>query len=229
MAEKKEARRGRTFEERFVDELARQGATQDESVSNRSLRAQLGWQDERFDKVRATLLKKGVIKAAQGYGGKTKFAQTHAAVPAKKVLKAFVSYSHHDEKLKDGLIQHLRPLERLGLISIWHDRKIKPGDDLNGAISSELDQADLIFLLVSVDFINSAYCYDKELSRAIERHEAKSARVIPIILRKCLWTHSPFGGVSALPKDGQAITTFANIDEGFSVVADAILDLVAES
>ena len=70
--------------------------------------------------------------------------------------------------MKDQLLQHLKPLERLGLIESWHDRMINPGDNLNDIILKELNGADVIFLLISVDFINSTYCYDTELTRAIE-------------------------------------------------------------
>lgn len=224
----KATRRGKTFEQRFEEELARQCAGQDIAILNKNLRAQLGWRDERFDKVRKSLIEKGVIKAAPGQGGKTKFVNVHASRKTKKALRAFISYSHADESLKDHLIQHLKPLERLGLVDAWHDRKIKIGDDFNKVIAQEIEKADLIFLLVSVDFINSAYCYDIELDCALERHERGSARVIPIILRNCLWNHSPFGGLQALPKDAQAVMSWPDRDEAFTTVAQAVHELAVE-
>lgn len=50
-------------------------------------------------------------------------------------------------------------------------------------IDEHLNTADIILLLVSSDFIDSDYCYDVEMKRALKRHEAEDARVIPIILR----------------------------------------------
>src|SRR5512134_3850765 len=43
-------------------------------------------------------------------------------------IKLFYSYSHKDEELRDELAQHLFPLERAGLIEVWHDREMLPGD-----------------------------------------------------------------------------------------------------
>jgi hypothetical protein len=49
-----------------------------------------------------------------------------------------------------------------------------------------LNRANVILLLISADFLASDYCYDVEMKRAMERHEAGEAIVIPIILRQ--WT-----------------------------------------
>jgi hypothetical protein len=226
--DKKKSKRGKTFEERFLEELARQCAGNDVAILNKTLREQLGWQDERFDKVRAGLIKKGTIKAALGQGGKTRFSEFHFPKPTKKSLKAFISYTHADEALKNIFLQHLRPLERLGLVESWHDRMIKPGEVFAEVISKELDSADLIFILVSVDFVNSKYCYELELTRAIERNNKGEAKVIPIILRNCLWNHSPFGGLLALPSDGKAVASWADRDEAFTTIAKAVHELATE-
>jgi TIR domain len=219
---------GKTFEERFLAELERQSDAEHNPVKNAALREQLGWQDERFDKVRAALIKAGKIKAAPGQGGKTRFVSPPSKAAAPQKLKAFVSYSHADEGLKDEFIKHLHPLQRLGLIENWNDRKIKPGDEFDKTISNELDSADLVFILVSVDFINSKYCYDVELERAIERHKKNKSRVIPIILRSCLWEHSPFGGLLALPRDGKAVKTYPDQDAAFKEIAVAVHELALD-
>ncbi len=65
----------------------------------------------------------------------------------------FVSYSHADEALKIELLKHLEPLRRLKLIDTWHDRQIKAGDDWDKNISANLESADIILLLISIDFI----------------------------------------------------------------------------
>ena len=224
----KEKKRGKTFEQRFLDELTRQCDGQDVAIQNKVLREQLGWLDERFDKVRSGLIKAGSIKAAPGQGGKTKFVDFQVPKTSKKSLKAFISYSHADEPMKDQLLQHLKPLERLGLISNWHDRMIKPGDNFSNIISSEIESSDIIFILISIDFINSKYCYDIELSRAIEIYNEGKTRIIPVIIRDCLWNHSPFGGIQALPKDAKPIVSWPSHDEAFTNVAKAVHELAVE-
>jgi hypothetical protein len=127
----------------------------------------------------------------------------------------FFSYSHKDEALRDRLETHLAMLKRQGVIETWHDRRIQAGDEFAGKISEELERADLILLLVSSDFLASDYCYDVEMQRAIERHEASDARVIPIILRPCDWHGAPFGRLQALPKDGRPVVSWPDLDEAF--------------
>jgi hypothetical protein len=127
----------------------------------------------------------------------------------------FFSYSHADEALRNRLETHLSMLKRQGAIETWHDRRITAGDEFAGSIDEELERADIIPLLVSPDFLNSRYCYDVEMKRAMERHEAKEARVIPVILRHCDWQHAPFGKLLAAPKDGKPIQSWPDLDEAF--------------
>ena len=136
--------------------------------------------------------------------------------------KLFFSYSHADEGLRDQLEVHLAALHRQGLIDTWHDRRITPGENFADTISEEIEEAKIILLLVSPDFIASDYCYEIETRRALERHEAKEARVIPIVLRPCDWHDLLFGQLLALPKDGKPITQWPNSDEAFLDVVQGI-------
>src|SRR5437016_5278541 len=113
-------------------------------------------------------------------------------------------------------------LKREGVISGWHDRRISAGQEWDGQIDSHLNSAEIILLLVSSDFLASNYCYDIEVKRAIERHEAGEARVIPIILRPCDWQTAPFGKVQVLPKDAKPVTRWEDRDEAFLNVATGI-------
>ncbi|MDK3017032.1 toll/interleukin-1 receptor domain-containing protein [Pseudodonghicola flavimaris] len=138
------------------------------------------------------------------------------------MTKVFFSYSHKDESLRDMLQTHLAGLQHKGLIETWHDRRIGAGDEFENAIDQNLNDADIILLLVSSDFIGSKYCYDIEMRRAMERHEAREARVIPVILRHCDWHDLPFGKLMAAPRDGKAIKSWPDIDEAFLDVVQQI-------
>lgn len=144
------------------------------------------------------------------------------------MLDVFISYSHKDEEFRERLEVHLVMLKRQGIIRIWNDRRIGAGKDIHGEISVNLEAADIVLLLVSPDFLASAYCYDREMVRAMERHKEAAARVIPVILRVCDWHGASFGHLKAVPRDGQPITKFTDRDEGFTEVAKAIRDVVAE-
>ncbi|MXY51433.1 MAG: toll/interleukin-1 receptor domain-containing protein [Gammaproteobacteria bacterium] len=138
------------------------------------------------------------------------------------MARVFVSYSHADEALHDELEKHLAALRRQGVVSVWHDRRILPGEEWGVQIASELEAADIVLLLVSADFLSSDYCYEKEMRRALERHQQGSACVIPVILRPCDWQAAPFGKLMAVPKDGKPVTKHPTLDDGFVQVAQAV-------
>jgi hypothetical protein len=143
-------------------------------------------------------------------------------------VEAFISYSHRDEKFRVSLETHLALLKRNGVLGIWHDRKISPGDNFEDAIDSHLRSADLILLLVSPDFIASDYCYSTELRLAMDLHSSGRARVVPMILRPVDWQDAPFSGLLALPTDGKAISTWRNRDEAYLDVTNGIRKLLDE-
>jgi hypothetical protein len=138
------------------------------------------------------------------------------------MVTLFFSYSHKDEALRDQLEIHLAMLKRQGVISTWHDRRLIAGSDLDAGISRELECAEIILLLISPDFLASEYCYSVEMTHALQRHEAGEARVIPVILRPCDWTHAPFGKLLAAPRDGKPVTRWPDTDEAFLDIATAI-------
>ena len=113
------------------------------------------------------------------------------------------------------LQKHLSALQHQGLIEPWHDRRIKAGDEFDNVIDKQLNEADIILLLVSSDFIASRYCYEIEMKRALGRHHAGQARVIPVILRPCDWSDTPFEKLLAAPKNGKAVKLWPDIDEAF--------------
>jgi O-acetyl-ADP-ribose deacetylase (regulator of RNase III) len=141
---------------------------------------------------------------------------------AKEGIPVFISYAHEDENLRVALGKHLSVLEREGLVTTWHDRMIRPGKEWKGEIDSSLDNAGVIILLVSSDFINSDYCYDIELKRALEHHENRKAIVVPVILRPVLWHKTLFAKLQALPKDGKPVTEFLNQDSAFVEITEGV-------
>src|SRR6266849_3958079 len=132
-----------------------------------------------------------------------------------KSVEVFYSYAHEDEEMRDKLEKRLDSLRRQGLISQWHDRRIGAGTEWAQEIDTHLNTASIILLLISPGFMKSTYCYDIEMKRALERHQAKEACVIPIILCPTEWHNAPFAKLQALPSQGKPITTWTNQDEAF--------------
>jgi TIR domain len=152
----------------------------------------------------------------------------HPVAPERTPIKLFYSYSHKDEPLLHDLVTHLALLKRQALIDGWHDRRIGAGTEWAGAIDDYLAKADVILLLVSADFLASDYCYDTEMKRALERHEAGEALVIPIALRPCDWSGAPFAKLQALPRDAKPVITWSIPDEAWTEVAKGLRRAVEE-
>ena len=146
----------------------------------------------------------------------------------KHAFRLFYSYSHKDESLRDELETHLKLLQREGLISTLHDRRILGGEEWADRIDESLEAADFILLLASADFMASDYCYEKEMTRAIERHEKREAVVVPIIVRDCEWQSAKFGQLQAFPKNGKAVKLWPDRDSAWKDIAQGIRRLVQE-
>ncbi len=152
----------------------------------------------------------------------TLFYHSRMSSDSAPAFDVFFSYSHRDEKLRDALEIHLALMKREGEIRTWHDRRIGAGTEWQGEIDARLESADLVLLLISPDFIASAYCFDREMTRALERHAAEEARVIPVILRPVDWQTARFAKLQALPTGGEAITTWPDRDSAFVNVVRGI-------
>ena len=127
----------------------------------------------------------------------------------KRPLKIFISYSHRDEEFKDDLVTMLAGLQRHGIIDAWQDRRIEEGDEWYQEIKKAMTNCDLAMLLISSNFIASRFIQDEELPKLFKRRMDEGLRVVPIIVRDCMWQSEPIlKDIQALPRDGKPIITF---------------------
>ncbi len=140
-------------------------------------------------------------------------------------IKVFISYSHKDETFREQLTTHLKPLERQRLIDIWYDETLDPGKLWADRINQELDEADIILLLISADYLAQDFLYNIEMRRAMERHDSGDTVIVPVILRPVNWEGAPFARLQALPDDGRPVTLWPNVDEAFAQVARRVREL----
>lgn len=137
-------------------------------------------------------------------------------------LKAFVAYCHEDNLNENPYIErfrkHLSPLKDNGLIKEWYDREIFAGEDYQEKIDNHLEEADIILLFVSANFLSSANC-KKEESRALELRKKKGTVVIPVILSSCGWLDDKgISKLEALPTLGKPVSSFGDQDEAWQDV-----------
>lgn len=144
-------------------------------------------------------------------------------------VKIFVAYSRKDKELLEMLRKNLVILQRARLVEqIWYDGLIEAGDKWEDTISKSIEDSDIILLLISSDFISSDYCYNVEMKKALQLHEEGRTKVVPIILRECMWEYSDFAQLQALPKNGKAIQGdfWKNDDIAFTEVVKSLMDLI---
>lgn len=144
----------------------------------------------------------------------------------KKPISLFYSYSHNDKAMKKKLESHLSILQDQGFLESWSDTKILPGDEWDHEINKNLETADIILLLVSSDFINSKYIKTVELKTALERHAKREARVIPVILKNCLWQIADFARLQALPANGKPVEKWDSENDAFTDIASGIYNAI---
>lgn len=142
-------------------------------------------------------------------------------------LQFFISYCHEDMRLKEKLLISLKSLiYEFNIDEIWHDGEITAGKNIDKEVLDKLNCSDVILLLVSQYFINSHYCMDVELDKAIKRMNRNECIVVPIILSSCtIPDNLSFSRLKRLPKDGHPISSrkfFQNQNEGCNDVTEGL-------
>lgn len=144
-------------------------------------------------------------------------------------VSIFISYAHADERFRKGLATHLSVLERLKVVKAWHDRLIRPGMDWASEIDQAIGNADIVLCLVSADFIRSDYCWSKEMTVAMKRHQAGQCVVIPVLLRPVGgWDQTPLAALQALPSGANGlrpVSKFPDRDAAWTLVVEGILEV----
>ncbi len=125
-------------------------------------------------------------------------------------LKLFIGYSHLDEGYIDEFRKHIAPLKNNGLIEDWYDRKIIAGQDFQDNIDNNLENADIICLFFSANFLSSSACI-KEKKNALKLRKKKGVAVIPVILSACGWLDDKeISSLLVLPIDGKPVSGIAD-------------------
>jgi TIR domain len=140
-------------------------------------------------------------------------------------IRLFCSYSRQDEDLRQELETHLSTLKRQSLVT-WYDGMLEPGSNWDDRIKQELDTAHIILLLVSSYFLDSTYCYDTEVKRAMQRHEEGTACVIPVLLRPIDTEGVELFKLMGYPKGLKPVTQWSDRHEAYVDVVKGIRQAV---
>jgi|GEM_PF-996500 len=140
----------------------------------------------------------------------------------KQAVKVFISYARKDTELKDELAIQLKLLKMQGLVDVWNDREILPGQEWDKEIKGELEKAEIILLLISNDFLASDYINDVEVKKAFERYEKGEVIIIPVIIRPTQFVDFELSKFQALPKDAKPISLWDDRDSAWLYVATGL-------
>lgn len=113
------------------------------------------------------------------------------------MVHVFVSYAREDQKWLDlayrhSLIPFLAESLRKHDVAFWFDKELKPGDEFRRHIESQIDQAQIALLIVSQNFLNSAFIEREEIPRIAERARQGLMIVVPVLVEPCDWSDYPF-------------------------------------
>ncbi|HEU5473714.1 MAG TPA: toll/interleukin-1 receptor domain-containing protein [Actinophytocola sp.] len=140
----------------------------------------------------------------------------------------FISYARADEGDRARLAAHLAPMVREGLIELWHDRVMEAGADWASTIERRLNTADIVVLLVSADFVASIFCFERELTDALRRHQDDGVRLLPVIVKPVDFANLPFARFHALPSNIVPVSLWSDVDSAWLDVAQGIRRVVTE-
>jgi TIR domain len=143
-------------------------------------------------------------------------------------LEVFCCYAREDQDMLRHLKKHLAPLVRGGQITIWSDINLNAGVEWEKELHQHLESADIILLLISPDFMDSDYCYSIEMGRAITRHKAGSAQVIPVLLRPTFWRNALFAKLQMVPRDAKPVASWLDRDDAFHDVTVQVDQVVSK-
>ncbi|HEY9663344.1 MAG TPA: TIR domain-containing protein [Allocoleopsis sp.] len=152
----------------------------------------------------------------------------HNLISITQPIALYFSYAPEDEELKEQLERHLSTLQRQGMITSWSDRQILPGAEVDRVIEEQLNAADVILLLISANSLASDKCYDVEIRKALQRHEAGEAAVIPILLKPVDWQGAALSRLKVFPSNGVPVTSWQNSDEAFLDITEGIRSVIQE-
>ncbi|MGQ3284434.1 toll/interleukin-1 receptor domain-containing protein [Bosea sp. (in: a-proteobacteria)] len=100
---------------------------------------------------------------------------------------AFISYSHEDSNILDRLKVHFKPIEKKYNFLVWDDKRLRAGDKWKVEIEKNLDQADVIVILLSADFLASNFVMDFEYPKALSAAVDRGAKIVVLIVGPCLY------------------------------------------
>ena len=135
-------------------------------------------------------------------------------------MAIFISYSRKDKLFVDKLCRNLVSEK----VFLWLDRwELKPGDSLIDSIQLALQQAGAVLIVLSKNYIESAWCKKEMNTSLIRELEEKGNVIIPVVIENCdtppflrekLYADFRTNWDEGYRSLGEALSKFTNLDQG---------------
>lgn len=135
----------------------------------------------------------------------------------------YISYNDQNRSEKNRLEKHLKILERNKKIRIFDRQYIDVGTDEKQLMREQIDEAEVILLLLSAEYISDDWNYNAELSKAFDRSENQSCVTIPILLSDCNYSLLSISKLKPITFRGKSL--FDNPYDTESALASAVNDI----
>lgn len=123
-------------------------------------------------------------------------------------IPVYISHAIEDNEWEEKLRKQLFILEKLKIIKVEDTKSILGGDDIEVAIEKAINQASIILLLLSDDFLIDNF--DTELPKALSIYNMGKAKVLLVLLRNCLWeADTRLSELPLIPENGIPVVSEA--------------------
>jgi formylglycine-generating enzyme required for sulfatase activity len=112
---------------------------------------------------------------------------------------------------------------------LWDDRRIAAGEDWHQEIHEAMAVASVAVLLVSANFLDSAFILSEEIARLLKRRDNEGVHIFPVIVKPCAWqTVDWLRRMQVRPKEGRPLTAGSEhqIDADLAAIAAEIHELL---
>ncbi|MEO1411982.1 MAG: TIR domain-containing protein [Bacteroidota bacterium] len=130
-----------------------------------------------------------------------------ATLAPQQSKSVFIAYAPQDAQWTERIYQQLKTLDKSGFVNIWYDKMVVGGEDYRATVMAHLQAAQLVLLNVSADFLASDFCDEVVRAAAARVAAGEDCRILPILIRPCLWKASPVAKYPVFPKNEEALTS----------------------
>lgn len=141
--------------------------------------------------------------------------------------RVYVSCADEDGELRDKLGAHLSWLSRRGLLELTDRRDLRAGSDLDTSTLSAIQGADLVLVLISAAYVESAH-WERELLPALERKRNGELKVVLILARPVSLECLDLTPTVMLPRGGVAIASQPDPEAAWAEISAEVTTLLEE-